>query len=93
MIYFLGVVQMSYRRHREFPISALRENNYLKLETKLYRYNTNEIVKAERAMHTITSFFFRPLINANSSLFFRNLRQIKFIQNNENELMWCSHEK
>jgi len=68
---------MSYRRHREFPISARRDINYLKLETKLYRYNTNEIVKAERAMRTTTSFFFRPPTIVNSSLFFSQFKTIK----------------
>lgn len=77
MIYFLGVVQMSYRRHREFPISALREKTYLKLETKLYRYNTNEIIKAERAMHTTDSFFFKAPTIVNSSLFFSQFKTIK----------------
>ncbi|MDR6223875.1 hypothetical protein J2750_002356 [Methanococcoides alaskense] len=77
MIYFLGVVQMSYRKHREFPISARRETNYLELETKFYRYNTNEIVKAERAMRTTDSFFFRPPTIANSSLFFSQFKTSK----------------
>ncbi|NPE28987.1 hypothetical protein HNV12_13690 [Methanococcoides sp. SA1] len=65
---------MSHRRHREIPISARREKNNLELETEFYHDVTNEIIRAERAMRTTASFFFRQLISANSSLFFSQFK-------------------
>lgn len=75
---------MSYRKHREFRFAACRTKNPLNLETKLYHDIANEIIKAKRTMRITASFFFRPIISANSPPFFRILRQVKFIQNKEN---------